>query len=43
MAKPAVAATIASATSVPQLHEIMGALRLSLSETDLAELDEASA
>jgi aryl-alcohol dehydrogenase-like predicted oxidoreductase len=43
MVKPAIAAPIASATSVAQLNEIMGALQLSLSEADVAELDEASA
>jgi aryl-alcohol dehydrogenase-like predicted oxidoreductase len=43
MVKPAIAAPIASATSVTQLREIMGALELSLSEADVAELDEASA
>jgi aryl-alcohol dehydrogenase-like predicted oxidoreductase len=43
MAKPAVAAPIASATSVPQLTELMGSLRLSLGPADMAQLDEASA
>lgn len=43
MAKPAMAAPIASATSVAQLDELMGALRLSLAATDIAELDRASA
>lgn len=43
MAKPAIAAPIASATSVAQLDELMGALRLSLSAEDVAELDAASA
>ena len=43
MAKPAIAAPIASATSVAQLTELMGALRLSLSAEDVAALDQASA
>jgi aryl-alcohol dehydrogenase-like predicted oxidoreductase len=43
MAKPAIAAPIASATSVTQLTELMGALRLSLSTADIARLDAASA
>lgn len=43
MAKPAIAATIASATSVAQLTELMGALRLTLSAEDMASLDGASA
>ncbi|MGE0828958.1 MAG: aldo/keto reductase [Hyphomonadaceae bacterium] len=43
MAKPAIAAPIASATSVPQLQELMGAVRLKLSAEDLAALDAASA
>lgn len=43
MAKPAIAAPIASATSVAQLTELMGALRVTLSAEDLAELDRASA
>jgi aryl-alcohol dehydrogenase-like predicted oxidoreductase len=43
MAKPAVTAPIASATSVEQLREIMGALELQLTTEDVAELDRASA
>lgn len=43
MAKPAIAAPIASATSVAQLTELMGALRLNLSAEDVAALDAASA
>ena len=43
MAKPAIAAPIASATSVAQVTELMGALRLELSAADVAELDAASA
>jgi len=42
MAKPAIAAPIASVTNVEQLHEIMGAVRLKLSAADVAELDKAS-
>ncbi|MEZ6023758.1 MAG: aldo/keto reductase [Hyphomonadaceae bacterium] len=42
MAQPAMAAPIASATSVAQLTELMGALRLTLSADDLAELDRVS-
>jgi aryl-alcohol dehydrogenase-like predicted oxidoreductase len=43
MAKPGVAGPIASATSVAQLTELMGALHLALTAADLAELDRASA
>ena len=43
MAKPAIAAPIASATSVAQLTELMGALRIELSAEDIAALDRASA
>ena len=42
MAKPAMAAPIASATSVAQLDELMGALDVKLTATDLAQLDQAS-
>lgn len=42
MAKPAIAAPIASATSVAQLNELMGALKISLSTQDVSELDRAS-
>lgn len=42
MAKPAIAAPIASATSVTQLTELMGALQVSLSADDHAALDRAS-
>ena len=42
MAKPAMAAPIASATSVAQLNELMGALEIKLTPTDLAQLDQAS-
>ena len=43
MAKPGVAAPIASATSVAQVTELMGALRLTLGASDMVELDRASA
>ncbi len=43
MAKPSLAAPLASATSTAQLAELIGAMRLSLSIADLAELDAASA
>lgn len=42
MAKPAIAAPIASATSVAQIKDIMGALRVTLSTHDVEELDSAS-
>ncbi len=43
MAKPAMAAPIASATSVAQIKELMGALKVTLSARDVAQLDAASA
>jgi aryl-alcohol dehydrogenase-like predicted oxidoreductase len=43
MAKPAIAAPIASATSVAQLKELMGAVDVALSGEDVAALDKASA
>jgi aryl-alcohol dehydrogenase-like predicted oxidoreductase len=43
MAKPAMAAPIASATSVAQLNELMGALRIELTPADVEQLDRASA
>jgi aryl-alcohol dehydrogenase-like predicted oxidoreductase len=43
MAKPAIAAPIASATSVAQVTELMGALELTLTADDIAALDQASA
>jgi aryl-alcohol dehydrogenase-like predicted oxidoreductase len=43
MSQPAVAAPIASATTVPQLEEIMGAARLALSPEAIAKLTTASA
>lgn len=42
MAKPAMAAPIASATSAAQVAELMGALTLRLSADDVAALDRAS-
>lgn len=42
MARPAVAAPIASATSLAQLEELMGAARLSLDPAHIARLDQAS-
>jgi aryl-alcohol dehydrogenase-like predicted oxidoreductase len=41
--KPFITAPIASATSVDQLHDILKAGDLSLTEADMAELDKASA
>ena len=43
MARPAVAAPIASATSLEQLDELMGAARLALDPAHIARLDAASA
>ncbi len=43
MARPGLTAPIASATSVAQLEELMGAARLSLSDAQMARLNEASA
>jgi aryl-alcohol dehydrogenase-like predicted oxidoreductase len=43
MAKPAIGGPIASATSVAQVKELMGALTLNLSADDVAALDRASA
>jgi len=43
MARPAVAAPIASATSLAQLEELMGAALLSLDPAHIARLDAASA
>jgi aryl-alcohol dehydrogenase-like predicted oxidoreductase len=42
MARPGVTAAIASATSVDQLRELVGAMRVVLDEVDMRELDEAS-
>jgi aryl-alcohol dehydrogenase-like predicted oxidoreductase len=41
-AQPAVAAPIASATRVDQVEELLGAMRLSLTDDQLATLDQAS-
>lgn len=41
-AQPAVAAPIASATSVAQLEELLGAMRLTLTSSQLAALDSAT-
>lgn len=43
IARPGITGAIASATSVAQLNEILGAVRLSLSAADVAALDAASA
>ena len=43
MAQPAVTAPIASATSMPQLAELVAALQLELTPQQIARLDEASA
>ena len=43
MAQPGLTAPIASATSVEQLDDILGAARLKLTADDLAKLDKASA
>ncbi len=43
MARPAITAPIASATSLPQLAELVAAARLALSGADRADLDAASA
>jgi aryl-alcohol dehydrogenase-like predicted oxidoreductase len=43
MAQPGLTAPIASATSVEQLNDILGAARLKLSTDDLGKLDKASA
>jgi aryl-alcohol dehydrogenase-like predicted oxidoreductase len=43
LAKPELTAPIASATSLPQLEELLGAVRLELSQEDVARLDAASA
>jgi len=43
MARKGLTAPIASATSIEQLEELLGAVKLSLSAADIAELDAASA
>jgi aryl-alcohol dehydrogenase-like predicted oxidoreductase len=40
-AQPAIAAPIASATTVPQVEELLGALRLTLTADQLRTLDAA--
>jgi len=42
MAQPGVSATIASATSLAQLDDLLAAARLALDEIDMQQLDEAS-
>ena len=41
MARPSVTCAVASATSVEQVRELMGAIDLALSEEDIARLDAA--
>jgi aryl-alcohol dehydrogenase-like predicted oxidoreductase len=43
MARPTISAPIASATSVVQLEELMGAARLTLDAATITALDRASA
>ena len=43
LAKPELTAPIASATSLPQLEELLGAVRVKLSHDDVSRLDAASA
>jgi aryl-alcohol dehydrogenase-like predicted oxidoreductase len=43
MSRPAVAAPLASATSLSQLDEIMGSARLTLTPEQVKRLDTASA
>ncbi|MBA2079791.1 aldo/keto reductase [Rhodanobacter sp. PCA2] len=43
IARPSITAPIASATSVPQLQELLGALSLTLGTDEVAALDRASA
>ncbi|HET6553535.1 MAG TPA: aldo/keto reductase [Dyella sp.] len=43
IARPSVTAPIASATSIPQLKELVGAVELQLSRDEMALLDQASA
>jgi aryl-alcohol dehydrogenase-like predicted oxidoreductase len=42
MARPGITAPIASATSIEQLQELVGAAKLTLSDTDIAQLNSAS-
>lgn len=41
MARPGITAPIASATSVEQLHELVGAAKIALTDQDIARLDAA--
>jgi aryl-alcohol dehydrogenase-like predicted oxidoreductase len=43
IARPSVTAPIASATTVPQLQELLAAARLDLSKPDIEQLNAASA
>jgi aryl-alcohol dehydrogenase-like predicted oxidoreductase len=43
IARPSITAPIASATSVEQTRELLGAVDLKLSQEDIASLDRASA
>ena len=43
IARPSITAPIASATSIPQLKELFGAVSLQLSRDDIAMLDQVSA
>jgi aryl-alcohol dehydrogenase-like predicted oxidoreductase len=43
IARPGLTAPIASATSVEQLHELLGAVKLALAPDEIAQLDQASA
>jgi len=43
MARPGLVAPVASATSVAQVQDLVGATRLDLSPADVARLDAASA
>ncbi|MCC2104371.1 MAG: aldo/keto reductase, partial [Hyphomicrobiales bacterium] len=43
LARKGLTAPIASATNIEQLEELLGAVKLSLSAADIAELDAASA
>jgi len=42
MARPGITAPIASATSIEQLQELVGAAKLTLNDTDIAQLNSAS-
>ena len=43
MARPGITAAIASATSVEQVRELLGAVDLNLNKEDVASLDSVSA